>query len=156
MTRDQQLAACCAAVGLDLHEALQIGGQYVPLLQHGQEIHISGQIPRVGSQVVVCGRVGDSCSEADACHAAHIACLRALVLLYQQLGSLNGVARILRLNVYVQSAGGFTRQSEVANAASALLYQLLGEAGVHVRTSVGVYQLPKNAAVELDMVAIAA
>ena len=83
------------------------------------------------------------------------ACLRALVLLYQHLGSLDRVARILRLNVYVQSAADFTRQSEVANGASALLYQLLGEAGVHVRTSVGVYQLPKNAAVELDMVAIA-
>lgn len=156
MTRDQQLAAACAAEGLDPNEALQIGGQYVPLLQHGQELHISGQIPRVGSQVVVCGRVGESCSEAEAQRAARIASLRALVLLYQHLGSLDGVARILRLNVYVQSAANYTRQSEVANGASALLYQLLGEAGVHVRTSVGVYQLPKNAAVELDMVAIAA
>lgn len=156
MTRDQQLAAACAAEGLDPNEALQIGGQYVPLLQHGQELHISGQIPRVGSQVVVCGRVGESCSEAEAQRAARIASLRALVLLYQHLGSLDGVARILRLNVYVQSAANYTRQSEVANGSSALLYRLLGEAGVHVRTSVGVYQLPKNAAVELDMVAIAA
>ena len=155
MTRDQQLAAACAAEGLDPNEALQIGGQYVPLLQHGQELHISGQIPRVGSEVVVCGRVGEACSEAAAQRAARIACLRALVLLYQHLGSLDRVARIPRLNVYVQSAADFTRQSEVANGASALLYQLLGEAGVHVRTSVGVYQLPKNAAVELDMVAIA-
>ena len=104
----EKVARQCAAEGLDPNEALQIGGQYVPLLQYGQELHISGQIPRVGSEVVVCGRVGDSCSEAAAQRAARIACLRALVLLYQHLGSLERVARILRLNVYVQSAADFT------------------------------------------------
>ncbi|MCS6764223.1 MAG: RidA family protein [Candidatus Protistobacter heckmanni] len=50
-----------------------------------------------------------------------------------------------------QSAEGFTQQSEVSDGASEALYALFGEAGVHARTSVGVYQLPKNAPVEIDL-----
>ncbi|MGZ5774186.1 RidA family protein [Ramlibacter sp.] len=58
---------------------------------------------------------------------------------------------MLRVGVYVQCAAGFTQHSEVADAASHLLRTVLGDAGAHTRTSVGVYQLPKNAAVELEM-----
>lgn len=52
----------------------------------------------------------------------------------------------------MQSAADFTQQSEVADAASEVLYSIFAEAGVHTRTSLGVYQLPKNAAVEIDMI----
>ncbi|MEQ6291806.1 RidA family protein [Vogesella sp. GCM10023246] len=151
MSAEQTLAAHCADVGLDPAEALQIGGHYTPVLRHGDEVFISGQVPRVGDAVVVTGKVGDDCSEDAACHAARISTLRCLILLQQTLGSLQVVARVLRMNVYVQSAAGFSRQSEVANAASEVLYRVLGDAGVHTRTSLGVYQLPKNAAVEIDM-----
>ena len=60
---------------------------------------------------------------------------------------------VLRITVYVQCTEDFTQHSEVADAASDLLCEVLGDAGAHARTSVGVYQLPKNATVELDMVA---
>lgn len=63
------------------------------------------------------------------------------------------VPRVLRVTVFTQSAADFTQQSEVADAASELLHEVLGEAGKHTRTSVGVYQLPKNASVELDLIA---
>ena len=79
--------------------------------------------------------------------------MRALALLAQSLGSLDRVQSILRISVYVQSAQDFTQQSEVADGASEVLYAVLGQSGVHTRTSVGVYQLPKNAAVELDLIA---
>ncbi|MFC3533898.1 RidA family protein [Vogesella facilis] len=151
MSAEQTLAAYCADVGLDPAATLQIGGQYTPVLRHGNEVFISGQVPRVGDAVVVTGKVGDDCSEEAACQAARISTLRCLILLQQTLGSLQAVARVLRMNVYVQSAAGFSRQSEVANAASEVLYRVQGEAGVHTRTSLGVYQLPKNAAVEIDM-----
>ena len=71
----------------------------------------------------------------------------------QALGSLERVAQLLRITVYVQSADGFTQQSEVADGASALLRAVLGPAGAHARTSVGVFRLPKDATVELDLVA---
>jgi len=79
--------------------------------------------------------------------------MRALALLRQSLGTLDGIGRILRMTVYVQCTQDFTQHSEVADAASDVFCKVLGEAGRHARTSVGVHQLPKNATVELDLVA---
>ena len=79
--------------------------------------------------------------------------MRALALLRQSLGTLDAISQLLRLTVYVQSAADFTQHSEVADAASDVLHTVLGDAGRHTRTTVGVYQLPKNAAVELDLIA---
>lgn len=81
--------------------------------------------------------------------------MRALALLQRELGSLENLSQVLRVTVFTQSASAFTQQSEVADAASELLHTVLGEAGRHTRTSVGVYQLPKNASVELDLIAAA-
>jgi enamine deaminase RidA (YjgF/YER057c/UK114 family) len=79
--------------------------------------------------------------------------MRALALLQRSAGSLEAIAAILRITVYVRSAPTFTQQSEVADGASDVLRHVLGPQGVHTRTSVGVLQLPKGAAVELDVVA---
>lgn len=131
---------------------IRIGGNYVSAVEHDDEIYISGQIPRVGNTVVVTGRVGDDVSLDDARYAAKICTMRALAILRQSLGSLSRIKKILRITVYMQSAADFTQQSEVADGASEILYSIFASAGVHTRTSVGVYQLPKNAAVELDMI----
>ena len=149
--REQRLAQAAQQLGYDFSGEMVIGGHYVSLIQHGDVIEISGQIPRVGSKVVVTGRVGDTVTVAQAQTAAKVCVMRAVALLNRHLSGLDAVAQILRLNVYVQSAADFTQQSEVADGASDLLYEIFGEAGVHTRTSVGVYQLPKNAAVELDL-----
>lgn len=141
-------------LGHSFEGEIKIGGNYVSAIQNDKEIYISGQIPRVGNTVVVTGRVGTEVTLADAQMAAKICVMRALALLTQTLGSLDRVKRILRMNAYVQSAENFTQQSEVADGASEVLYAILGEEGVHTRTSVGVYQLPKNAAVELDLIAV--
>ncbi len=81
--------------------------------------------------------------------------MRALALLQRTLGSLESIAAVLRITVYVRSAAHFTQHSEVADGASDVLCRVLGPRGVHTRTSVGVMQLPKGAAVELDVVATA-
>lgn len=152
---EARFAAVAAALGHDFDGDIQIGGNYVSVVQHGAEVYVSGQIPRVGSTVVVTGRVGADVSLAQAQIGAKICAMRALALLRQTLGSLERVKQVLRISVYVQSAEDFTRQSEVADAASEVLHTVLGPAGVHTRTSVGVYQLPKNAAVEIDLIAVA-
>ena len=126
-------------------------GNYVSLIEHQGVIEISGQIPRVGNTVMVTGRVGETVSLLDAQTAAKICVMRALALLRNHLGDLARIDKILKLNVFVQSAHDFAQQSEVADGASDVLYEIFGEAGVHTRTSVGVYQLPKNASVELDL-----
>lgn len=142
--------AIARAHQFNLREMPQVGGNYLPVMVIGRTAHVSGQVPRIGSTVVVTGRVGDTVSLDEAQRAARICTLRVLAILEQACG-LERVERVLRLNVFVQSAPDFTQQSEVADAASNLLAQVFGPAGAHARTSVGVMQLPKNASVELDM-----
>ena len=152
-TPDQRFERRAAEVGLDPQAELRIGGHYVSLLRHADQVWISGQVPRVGDRVLVCGRVGAGVTLDQARLAARIGVLRALTLLRRELGSLDRVAQVLRLTVYVQCSPDFTQHSEVADGASDLLHEVLDEAGRHTRTSVGVYQLPKDAAVEVDLVA---
>lgn len=151
-SRDDLFLEVAQELGHSFDGEIRIGGNYVSLMENDDEVWISGQIPRVGNTVVVTGRAGNDVSLEQARTAAKICVMRALALLRQSLGSLDRIRKVLRITVYVQSAQDFTQQSEVADGASDVLYAILGQAGVHTRTSVGVYQLPKNAAVELDMV----
>ncbi len=152
-TADNEFESQAQALGFDFNEEIKIGGNYAPVIQHRHEVYISGQIPRIGDQVVVTGAVGQDVTLQQAQLAAKICVIRALALLRNQLGSLSRIKQVLRITVYVHSAHDFTQQSEVANGASDVLYQVLGEAGRHTRTSVGVAQLPKGATVELDLIA---
>ena len=154
MTADEKYQAVQQRLGYQLDE-FKIGGNYTPLVRDGHHLYISGQIPRVGDTIVLPGKVGESLTLAQAQIAAGISALRCLGLLKQALGSLDQVKAILKINVYVRSADDFDQQSEVANGASDLLNEILGAAGSHTRTSVGVQQLPKGAAVEIDMIAVA-
>lgn len=149
--RNQKFTQIAQQLGYDFDGQILIGGHYVSLIEHQGVIELSGQIPRVGSAVVVTGRVGESVTLSEAQIAAKICVMRALTLLRNHLGDLERIDKILKLNVFVQSAHDFTQQSEVADGASDVLYDIFGEAGVHTRTSVGAYQLPKNASVELDL-----
>lgn len=153
ISRDSNFLQAAAALGYSFDGEIKIGGHYVPLVQDGSNHYVSGQSPRVGDEVVVTGAAGAVALLAQARLAAKVRALRALALLQRALGSLERVQSVLRITVYVQSAPSFTQQSEVADGASYLLYAVLGPAGAHTRTSVGVLQLPKNATVELDLIA---
>lgn len=156
MSRDSRFEQEAQRLGHAFDGEIKIGGNYVPLLRDGQTLYLSGQIPRVGNEVVVTGRAGEMVSLERAQHAAQVCVMRALALLQRALGSLDQVRSIPRITVYVQCTAEFTQHSEVADGASELLFAILGEsAGAHTRTSVGVLQLPKNATVELDMIATA-
>ena len=141
-------------MGYSFDGEIKIGGNYVPLVRDGHHLYVSGQIPRVENIVVVTGAVGAEVSLADAQKAAKVCVMRGLALLQRSLGSLEHIQSVPRITVYVQSAPNFTQQSEVADGASEVLFQVLGaQAGAHSRTSVGVLQLPKNATVEIDLIA---
>jgi len=154
-TRAARFTALEHSLGHSFAGEIKIGGNYVSTVRHGDQVFVSGQIPRVGDEVVVRGRVGTEVSLAEAQQAARICTMRALALLAQSLGTLDAIEQVLRITVFVQSAEGFTQQSEVADGATEVLHAVLGEAGRPTRTSVGVYQLPKNAAVEIDLIAAA-
>ena len=153
-TADIKLQEQAKLLGYDFDGDIKIGGNYVPCVRDGHHIYVSGQIPRVDNTVVVTGAVGADVSLSHAQMAAKICVMRALALLQRALGTLTDIQAIPRITVYVQSAPSFTQQSEVADGASEVLFDVLGrEAGAHSRTSVGVLQLPKNASVEIDLIA---
>ena len=155
MSADVRFDALAAELGHDFSGDIKIGGNYTPVVRDGRQLWVSGQIPRVGDEVLFVGALGEAWSVAQGQQAAAIGAMRALALLQRTLGSLEAVASVLRITVYVRSAAHFMQQSEVADGASNVLVRVLGPCGVHTRTSVGVLQLPKGAAVELDLVATA-
>jgi enamine deaminase RidA (YjgF/YER057c/UK114 family) len=151
-TRLQLARERAAPHGFDLAAPLQIGGNYSSITEHNGTVYVSGQVPRIGSTIVSLGRVGEEVSLAQARAAAEVCALRVLAILEQSYG-LDRIKQVLKVNVFVQAAGDFTQASEVADAASDLLVAVLGDSGRHARTAVGVYRLPKNAPVELDLTA---
>jgi enamine deaminase RidA (YjgF/YER057c/UK114 family) len=152
-SRDAALQRIADTLGFDLTAPVRIGGNYTPVVVHGGQAWISGQVPRIGETVVAVGRVPDQVTLEQARRGAQVAALRCLVQLREAAGGLQHVAQALRMGVFVHSAPDFGGHSEVGDAASDVLYQVLGaEAGRHARTSVGVAQLPKGAAVEVELV----
>lgn len=157
MSPDTKFKEAAAALGYSFDGEIKVGGNYVPLVRDGNTVYISGQIPRVDNEVVVTGAAGEQADLARAQMGAKVCVMRALALLQRSLGSLERVKAIPSMSVFVQSAQHFTQQSEVADAASELLFKILGPAaGAHTRTSVGVFQLPKNATVEISLIATVA
>lgn len=151
MSRDERFTEEARRMGYSFEGEIRIGGNYVPLIREGNTLHVSGQIPRVGSKVVVTGAAGADVDLAQARLAAEICVMRALALVQRAVGSLEQVKSVPAVSVFVQSDRHFTQQSEVADAASDLLISILGPAGAHTRSSIGVWQLPKNATVELTL-----
>lgn len=114
---------------------------------------ISGQIPLLDGKPTYIGRLGESISEDEGAKAAELAALGLLAQLSDALGDdLSRLVRIIRLGVFIASSGDFQRQGAVANGASNLLVNALGDKGRHARTAVGVASLPGGVAVEIDAI----
>lgn len=140
------------SLGFELPAGVAAAANYVPAMRCGDLLFLSGQIPRVGTEVAVAGCVGGQVSLSEARRAAQICALRLLSVANDMAGSMDHIEQVLELKVYVRSAPTFTDQSGVADAASDLLVAVLGVRGHHARTAVGVAQLPRNAAVEVSAV----
>jgi enamine deaminase RidA (YjgF/YER057c/UK114 family) len=124
-------------------------GFYVPVLRTGNLVITSGQLPVAGKELMFKGKVGKELHEEEGFHAARMCALNALAQIKACIGDLDKVTRIVRVEGYVQSADGFTKQPQVVNGASELMVQAFGDAGKHTRIAVGVNELPINAAVEI-------
>jgi enamine deaminase RidA (YjgF/YER057c/UK114 family) len=115
-------------------------------------VFCSGQLPTEAGTLKCRGRVGAEVTEDEAYDAARTAALNALAAIKSVIGDLDRITRVVRVTGYVNSAMGFTNQPTVVDGASDFLVKLFGEAGQHSRVSVGVFQLPRDAPVEVDMV----
>ncbi|WP_404479758.1 RidA family protein [Novosphingobium sp. BL-52-GroH] len=140
-----------AELGLTLPAAAAPVAAYVPVVVAGGIAHVSGQLPFVEGQLVT-GRLGEDVSLEAGTEAAQACAVMILAQLKAALGSLDRVERIVKLGVFINSAGTFTDQPKVANGASELMVAVFGEAGKHARSAVGVPVLPLGAAVEVDAI----
>lgn len=138
-------------LGLTLPQAAAPVATYVPAVEAGGLLHVSGQLPFRDGKVVT-GRLGDDLDVAAGKDAAQLCALMVVAQVKAALGDLSRVGRIVKLGVFVNSAPGFGDQPEVANGASDLMVALFGDAGKHARAAVGVAALPRNAAVEIDAI----
>lgn len=146
------ISARLAELGLTLPQAAAPVAAYVPVVEAGGLLHVSGQLPFVDGALVK-GRLGEDVSLEQGQQAAQACALMILAQVKAALGgSLDRVERIVKLGAFISSTGDFTDQPKVANGASELMVAVLGEAGKHARSAVGVPVLPLGAAVEVDAV----
>ncbi|WP_287980287.1 RidA family protein [Sphingomonas sp.] len=139
-------------LGLSLPEAAAPVAAYVPIVEAGGMLHMSGQLPFRDGQLIT-GRLGDGVSLEDGQAAARACGLMIVAQLKKYLnGDLSRVRRIVKLGVFVNSHADFTDQPKVANGASELMVALFGDEGRHARSAVGVPVLPLGAAVEIDAI----
>jgi enamine deaminase RidA (YjgF/YER057c/UK114 family) len=140
-----------AELGLELPTVAVPLGAYVPAVRSGPHVYVSGQLPLVGGELPLTGKVGGEVTAEQAHELAARCALNALAAIHSLVG-LDQVVRVVKVTGFVASAPGFTGQPGVLNGASDLFGTVFGEAGRHVRSAVGVAELPLGAPVEVEVV----
>lgn len=123
-----------------------------PVRRVGQVLHMSGQVAFVGTELLATGVLGGDVDVTTGQACARQCALNLLARLQDELGSLDAIEQVVKLTVFVASAPGFRDQPQVANGASEVFAQVLGEAGRHARSAVGVAELPLGTPVEVEAI----
>ena len=146
-----QIELRLAELGITLPRPMAPIANYVPYVQTGNLVVVSGQVPAIDGTIAITGRVGDGVSTARGREAARLCFINVLVHLKAACGgNLDRVRRVVRLGGYIACPREFTEQAQVMNGASDLAVAVFGEAGRHARTTIGVPSLPADAAVEVE------
>jgi len=148
MTPDENLRR----LGLALPPVPKPVGSYVPAVRTGNLVFVSGQLPTKDGKLLATGKVGAEVSMEEAQACARQAALNTLAVAADAAGGLGAITRIVRLTGHVASAPGFTEQATVMNAASNLVADIFGEAGLHSRAALGAAEVPLGAPLELEMI----
>jgi enamine deaminase RidA (YjgF/YER057c/UK114 family) len=138
--------------GIVLPPAPKPLGAYVPALQVGELLFLSGTLPLDGGVAKFQGRIGAELSVADGRSAARLAALNALALARQHLGSLDKVTRVVRLTVTQATTPEFRDHAKVADGASELLASVFGSDQASTRMVAGVVSLPAGVPVVVEVV----
>jgi enamine deaminase RidA (YjgF/YER057c/UK114 family) len=140
-----------AELGLKLPTVSPPLAAYIPAVQSGHHVYVSGQVPMVDGKIATTGKVGAEVSPEEAKQLAARCALNGIAAVDALVG-LERVVRVVKVVGFVASAPGFTGQPGVINGASELLGEVFGEAGRHARSAVGVAELPLGAPVEVEMI----
>lgn len=138
-------------LGITLPKVATPVADYIPAIEVGNQVWTSGQLPFVDGELPATGKVGAEVSPERASELAAQAVLNALAAVHAEVG-IDRVTRVLKIVGYVASAEGFSAQPAVVNGASELVGRIFGDNGTHVRSAVGVAELPLNSPVEVELV----
>ena len=141
-----------AQLGITLPEVTPPVAAYVPFVRSGNQIFLSGHIAKENGKPWV-GQLGQNVTTELGIKAARSVAVDLLATLNLAVGDLNKIKRIVKLMALVNSAPTFTEQHLVAQGASELLVEVLGESGRHARSAFGVAQVPFGSCVEIELIA---
>ena len=146
------IEARIAELGITLPEPAKAVANYVPFVQTGAMVHVSGQLSNDASGGVK-GTVGVDVTPDQANAAARLCGINLLAQIKAACdGDLNRVVRIVKLGGFVQAGPEFEAIPAVINGCSDLMVEVFGDTGRHARSAVGVYKLPLGFAVEVDAI----
>lgn len=140
------------ALGITLPPVAVPAAAYVPFVQTGQLVFLSGHIAKKDGKPWV-GQLGKNMTTEEGKAAARAIAIDLMGTLHAAVGDLGKVKRIVKLMSLVNSTGDFTEQHLVTNGASELFGEVFGAAGAHARSAFGVAQIPMGACVEIELIA---
>ena len=141
-----------AELNLELPPAPKPGGTYSPMVRVDNMAYVSGHGPVQADGTMITGKVGGDLSEEQGIQAARQVGLTILATLKAQLGSLDGIERIVKVLGMVNAAPDFASHPKVINGFSDLMVEIFGDAGRAARSAVGMGSLPGNIAVEIEAI----
>ena len=124
---------------------------YVPAVKIGNFVYTSGQLPMHNGELMFAGKVGSDFTAEQGYEAAKYCAINCLAAI-NTVANIEDIEQIIKVTGFVNSAAGFSGQPQVMNGASELFGQIFGEAGAHARSAVGMAELPRNAAVEVEII----
>jgi enamine deaminase RidA (YjgF/YER057c/UK114 family) len=138
-------------LGIELPEVAKPLASYVPAVRSGNLVYTSGQLPTQAGKLAEAGKIGADVTPEQGKALARICALNALAAVDSLVG-IDAVTRVVKVVGFVASAPGFNGQPGVVNGASDLLAEVFGDRGSHARSAVGVFELPLDAPVEVELV----
>jgi len=138
--------------GIELPVPQKPVANYVNAVRTGNLIFLAGKGPSKPDGSLITGKVGKDLTVQQGYEAARLTAINQLAVLKAELGSLNKVKRIVKVLGMVNCSEDFTDQPKVINGYSDLMVEIFGEKGKHARSAVGMYALPMNIAVEVEMI----
>ena len=141
-----------AELGLELPEIVPPLAAYVPAVRSGDLVFTAGQIPMRDGTLVATGLLGGAVADTDGIECARQCALNALAAIKAEIGDLAGIRRVVKVVVFVAATPDFVAHPQIANGASELLGEVVGDAGRHARSAVGVSSLPLGCPVEVEVV----
>jgi enamine deaminase RidA (YjgF/YER057c/UK114 family) len=139
-------------LGLELPPPPRPAANYVGAVQTGHLLFVSGHGPTKDGKFIYLGKIGKDLSIEQGYEAARLIALNCLASAKTVLGDLDRITRVVKILGMVNCTEDFGEQPKVINGASDLLVQILGDAGRHARSAVGMQSLPFGMAVEIEMI----